>query len=335
MPTRNTRYFFFGILFLTLGITTAIFLPFLTVLVLAISLAVVLHPLYSWFVKVFKKSWFSALLTMAVFILVICTPLFFIGSVIFEESRDLYGKIANGAGYGMYIENINGAISKYLPEGFDVNIQEKVGDLVALVSDNIANIFTKTLNTIFSFLLLILATFYLLRDGQKYRKGLIVLSPLSDTDDEKVLNKLKDAINGVVKGYLFIGLLQGILMGIGLTIFSVPNAALLGLLAGISSLIPSIGTSLVGVPVIIYLFATGDTAGAIGFTVWATALVGMVDNLLTPILVGRKVHLPPFVVLFAVLGGIALLGPVGILIGPLVISLLYALLSIYKTEFSK
>ncbi len=119
-------------------------------------------------------------------------------------------------------------------------------------------------------------------------------------------------------------------MGVGLTIFGVPHAALFGLFAAVASLVPSIGTAIVAIPVILFLFASGDTTAAIGFTIWSTIIVGFVDNLLNPVLVGRKTNIPPLFVLFSVLGGIALLGPVGILIGPLTISLLLALISIYR-----
>jgi predicted PurR-regulated permease PerM len=122
-------------------------------------------------------------------------------------------------------------------------------------------------------------------------------------------------------------------MGIGLAIFHVPNPAIWAVIAGIASIIPPIGTALVSVPAIIFLFITGNIGGAIGLLIWAVLIVGMGDNLLNPYIVGHKINIPPFLILFSVLGGIALLGPVGILIGPLTVSLLYALIEIYQDEF--
>jgi predicted PurR-regulated permease PerM len=142
-------------------------------------------------------------------------------------------------------------------------------------------------------------------------------------------------INGVIRGYLLIALIQGILMGLGLVIFGVPNPALWGLVAGIAALVPTIGTGLVAIPIIIYLYTTGDTASAVGFLAWATVIVGLIDNLLNPIIVGRKINIHPLVILFSVLGGIALLGPAGILVGPLIVSLLYTLGNMYLRKFEK
>jgi len=137
----------------------------------------------------------------------------------------------------------------------------------------------------------------------------------------------------VIKGYLLIGLLQGILMGFGLWIFNIPNPGLWGVVAAIASLLPTIGTALVSVPSIIFLFVTGQTTSAIGLLVWAVILVGMIDNFLSPIIVSGKTNIPPLLILFAVLGGVSLLGPIGILVGPLTISLLYSLISLYRNEF--
>ena len=124
-------------------------------------------------------------------------------------------------------------------------------------------------------------------------------------------------------------------MGLGLWIFNVPNGALWGVVAAVTSLLPTFGTAFVSVPAMIFLIALGDTTSAVGLLIWAIVVVGLVDNFLSPILVGSKTHIPPLLILFAVLGGISVLGPVGILVGPLTVSLLYTLISIYRNEFKQ
>jgi len=327
------KYFFFGLMLIALVFATAIFWPFFTILVLAASVAIVLYPVREWFHKKLPKhnGWLSALCTVIIFVFIVCVPLVFAGAIIVDQSTSLYYAITDGSSSGEYIERINASINKVLPDEFGpIAVEEKIADLAGTISQNVAQIFSATLQTILSFLLLILASFYFLKDGHEWKKRLVTLAPIPKEDSDNIFSRLGDAINGVVRGYLLIGLAQGILMGVGLAIFGVPNAALFGLLAGIASLIPSIGTALVGVPVIIFLFATGQTGAGIGFTLWALVLVGLVDNILNPILVGRRIHIPPLIVLFSVLGGIVLMGPVGILIGPLVVSFLFALVSIYK-----
>lgn len=174
--------------------------------------------------------------------------------------------------------------------------------------------------------------FYFLKDGVHLRETIVTLSPLSDDTDKKILERLSVAINAILKGYLFIALVQGALMGLGLWLFGVPNPVLWGVLAGIASLIPTVGTALISVPAILFLFATGARGEAIGLMVWSGVLVASIDNLLTPIVVGKKMSIHPLLVLFSVLGGIVLIGPVGILIGPLTLSFIYTLMSIYQNE---
>jgi len=329
------RYFFFILLFIIFVFSFLIFRPFWMVLLLGISFSIVLYPVYEWFNKRKLPNWLSALLTVFFFIIIIGVPLFGMGVIVFNQSQNAYQIIVNNVHSLSFIDSINNSINRILPEGISFDLYEKISNFISFVSNNVASIFTSTLSTIFSLVLTLLSMFYFLKDGAHWRKALVILSPLSDTDDEKIINKLSRAVNGIIKGYLFIALIQGILMGVGLAIFGVPNSALWGLVTMITALVPSIGTAIISVPAIIFLLITGNTFEAIGLLVWAVAVVGMIDNLLSPFIVGNKINLPPFLILFSVLGGISLLGPIGILVGPLTISMLYTLISIYRHEFKQ
>lgn len=329
------RYFFFGLLLATLIFTFFIFQPFWIVLVVGASFAIVLRPVFEWFkAKLRFPAWLASLCTVLFFTILICGPLLGIGAIIFNQSQELYQSILGGEGIPS-LASVDQSIQKFLPDGIDFDLDERLNEMIYSLSNNIGKIFGATLNTILSFVLMLLAIFYFLKDGSEWKKSLITLSPLADSDDVKIINKLSLAVNGVIKGYILIAIIQGTLMGMGLAIFSVPNPALWGVVAAIGSLIPTIGTALVSIPAAIFLFATGQTGAAIGFTIWAFAIVSTVDNLLNPYIVGNKINIPPFLILFSVLGGVALLGAVGILIGPIAVSLLYTLVSIYRQEFQQ
>ena len=329
------RYFFFGLLLATLLFTFLIFRPFWIVLVLGVSFSIVLYPVYEWLHGKKLPSWLSALLTVIFFTIVIWVPLLGIGTLVFNQSQDVYLDLVRGGQAGPFFQKISNVVNNFLPGSFTFDVGDKISDLFSLISKNIAQIFTTTLSALFSFLLMLLTIFYFLKDGARWRSAIVILSPLSDSDDEKIISRLKLAVNGVVKGYLLVALMQGLLMGIGLSLFGVPHPALWGVVAAITSLIPMIGTALVSVPAFIFLFLTGSTASAIGFLIWAAIIVGMVDNFLSPLFLSRRINIPPLLILFAVLGGISLLGPVGVLIGPLSVSLLYTLISIYRNEFKR
>jgi predicted PurR-regulated permease PerM len=327
------KYFFFGLLLATLFFAFLIFRPFWIVLVLGASFSIVLHPVYLWFKKNRQPNWFASLLTVFFFVIVLCIPLLGVGSIVFNQSQTLYHSVAANGNTLPFINTIGDKINHFLPSGLTFDINEKVASFISFLTHNIANIFTATLSVLFSFFLLLVTIFYILKDGEKWKDALLSLSPLSKTADEKILNKLSSTINGVLKGYLLIAVIQGCSMGIGLYLFHVPNPAIWALIAALASITPPFGTAVVSVPAVIFLFVTGQTGPGIGLLVWAIFVVGSGDNFLNPYIVGHRINIPPFLILFSVLGGLALLGPVGVLIGPLTISLLYALVEIYQSEF--
>jgi predicted PurR-regulated permease PerM len=238
--------------------------------------------------------------------------------------------MAATGGNTTFIQDLNTSVNSYLPAGLSIDIEQKVADVVSIVSGNIAGIFSTTVATVGDIFLFIIAVFYFLKDGKDWKKVVVAVSPLADEDDTVILDHLGNSVSVVMKGYLFIAVVQGILMGCGLAIFGVPNAALWGVVAGVTSVIPMLGTGLVAVPAVLYLLFVGSPFAAVGLAIWAFALVGTIDNFLQPFVVGGKMHISPLLVLFAVLGGVSVLGPVGILIGPLSVSLLYSLIGVYR-----
>ncbi len=327
------KYFFFGLLLATFIFTFLIFRPFWVVLVLGVSFSIVLHPLYTWFNKMRLPKSLSALLTVIIFTIIVCGPILGIGLMIFDQSQNAYHSVIDSGNTGPFLDSLGNSINKFLPEGITFDINAKFSDFISYISKNITSIFSATVSTFFSFVLMLLIIFYFLRDGERWKESVVVMSPLGDKDDEKIITHLGRAINAVMKGFLFIAVIQGGLMGFGLWIFGVPNPAVWGVVAAVCSLLPTVGTALVSVPAIIFLFIKGDTASAVGLLFWAFLLVGLVDNFLSPLIVGKSTNISPLLILFSVLGGISLLGPVGILIGPLTVSLLYTLISIYRNEF--
>lgn len=335
MQTKTIeKYFFFSLLLGTLIFTFLIFLPFWVIIVLGISFSIILYPIYEWLTKKKAPPALASFITVILFTILLCGPLLGIGALVFNQSQDLYTRVKDSNLSTLpLIEKIDANVNSLLPVGVDFNANQKVTDFVSYVSSHIGNIFSTTISAFFSFILMLLIIFYLLKDGIRWRESLIRLSPLGREKDEKILGRLALAINGVVKGSLLIAVAQGVLLGVGFWIFGVPNGALWGVVAAVMSFIPTFGTALVSVPAIIFLFLGGNTASAVGLLVWAVVIVGLVDNFLGPLVVGRKINIPSILILFSVLGGISVVGPVGILVGPLTVSLLYSLISIYRNDF--
>jgi predicted PurR-regulated permease PerM len=164
---------------------------------------------------------------------------------------------------------------------------------------------------------------------------LIKISPLPDSEDEIILNRMANAVRAVATGTLFLSLIQGTFAAIGFAIFGIPHPILWGTIATVGALMPGIGTSLVAAPAIIYLFVIGDTVPAIGLLIWSALVVGLVDNILGPYLIGRKSNMHPFIILLSVLGGIVVFGPLGFIVGPVIVALFLVLLEIYDQYILK
>jgi predicted PurR-regulated permease PerM len=318
-----------------------IFSPFLAPLSLAAVFAVVLQPLY---IKILRKFGDRASLAalVAVLIAVICilVPLTLIGTQIFGEAGQLYSSLADSNNQtnliattvqdlGQWFANIYPGSETFfnnLSADLDVYAKRGLEWLLGHLGAALSSVSALLLDLFIFFV----ALYYLLRDGQQLKQELISLSPLEDKDDEIVFGNLESAVNSVVKGSLTIALIQGALTAIGFTIFGVPSGVLWGTVAAVAALIPAVGTSLVILPAIIYLFLSGHTAPAVGLLIWGALAVGLVDNLLGPKLMGKGMRLHPLLVLLSVLGGIAFFGPIGIFLGPLTLSLLFAFIKIYS-----
>jgi predicted PurR-regulated permease PerM len=333
---KKGKLFFFILLTAVIVLAAAIFRPFLVVLAIAAALAVVLYPVYEWTRRRVTKniSWLAALLTVLAFFIVLAAPLYFIGAKVVAEAGALLNSLTEGGSGQQHINDLVNWVQSIIPGTTEIPIREKIADIATFFTNSFGAIFTATIQTIFSLLLIMLSLFYFLKDGEHFRSYLVRLSPLADRYDDKIFDKLSAAVNGVMRGYVLIALVQGVLLGIGLWIFGVPNPVLWAVLAGIASMVPQIGTAVVSLPAIIFLYFTGMPLNAVGLLIWSIALVGTIDNLLQPVVVGKNIDLPPIAVLFSVLGGVALFGVAGLIVGPLSLSLFLTLMSIYREEYS-
>jgi len=332
--TSTEKYFLFILLLLTIVVTVLIFYPFLTMFILSAAFAVVLEPAYLWIKKhiVWNISWLASLITVIIFIICLCVPLFFIGKAVFNQTQDIYNNLITSGGSSHILESINSSVNKLLPAGFNFDSHSKIAELMSSLSSNLAKLFSSTVNTFLMLTLVVFSLFYLLKDGKKWKDGFVNIFPLKNEDTHEILVNLKKAVNRIFRGSFIIAIAQGVLAYAGFMIFGVPNAIIWAVVAAIASFVPTIGTSIVAIPAILFLFFTGMELQALGLLIWSIILVGTIDNILNPYIISRDTEIPSLFILFSILGAISLMGPLGILIGPLVLSLLYSLISIYKKE---
>jgi predicted PurR-regulated permease PerM len=322
--------YFATLLIAVLVLAFFIFKPFLMVLVISGTLAVTLNPVYLWILRRVKIPSIASLLTILIGLIVIGTPLFFLGRQVFLEARNAYLLFATGSDVSVFgLDFLEDKIENFIPN-FNLDLEQYVAEASRWFLGNLGLVFSGTLDFALKFFLVIVALFYFLKDGPKFKKVYFEISPLPNEYDQKIVRTLHQSMVSIVRGSFLIAILQGTLSGIGFYFFGLPNPALWGLIAAISALIPGVGTSLVVIPAVIFLFLTSSLSSALGLLVWGSILVGLVDNFLSPMLLERGgINIHPLFILFSIIGGLIFFGPAGFIVGPLVLSLLFTLFDIY------
>jgi len=180
---------------------------------------------------------------------------------------------------------------------------------------------------------MVYAMFFFLREGRSLVEKLIGYTPLPRDVQEVLIHKGLSVTRATVKGTLVIGLIQGALGGIAFAVAGIQGAAFWGAVMALASVIPSVGTAIVWVPAVLYLLLTGELVSGVGLGLWCALVVGSVDNLLRPVLVGGDTQMPDILVLVSTFGGLALFGLAGLIIGPVIAALFVAMWHVYYVTF--
>lgn len=333
MNQERTQLYFFLALFIGICILALlILLPYLSSFVIASAFAVVFAPLHQKVRFQIKNESLASLGTLVIILVLFLVPILFLGTLIAREAVHLYATLQDNRATDLQqiIMTIQRSVESLVPTSWgSLNLAQPVQNALAWVVANISTVFTGILQGILSLALSLFMLYYLLKDGSRLRQFLVSHSPLPDTYDNRILERIENAVNSVLRGSLMIALIQGLLTGLGFAIFGVPSAPLWGGVAVIAALIPTFGTALVIAPAIIFLISTGNGGNAIGLAIWGAIAVGMIDNFLGPKLIGSRTHMHPLLTLLSVLGGLSFFGPIGFLLGPLVFSIFFAMLDIY------
>lgn len=336
ISSLTQHIFFFTILAAAWVLMYFVLEPFLVPILLAVVFAVFFKGTHNRILEKTGKPNISALLTLLLVVFLIILPISVVGFLVFNEARGLYLYFSSDAGMN-FVKSGVAKLQDFVgqrPFGIELDfatldITSYARTILGWLISNTSVIVTSIFTLLIDLFVLLIALFYLLRDGKSLRSYLIKLSPLDSEDDEDVFKKVEVTINSVIKGSLIIAVLQGTLAAIGLTIFGIGNPALWGVITAIAALIPGIGTGIINFPIVIYLLVTGNFIAGIGYLVWSIIIIGLVDNILNPLLIERKVKIHPFLILISVIGGLAFFGPIGFLAGPILLAIAVELLKLY------
>ena len=335
-------------LLMLVGVSVAFFIlmkPFFGPIFWAVAIALIFHPVQLYLLrKLGPRPNLVAFLTLLICMVIVVIPVIVLVTSLVAEGLALYQQIQAGEiRPGEYLDRINQAfpaIERLLAQ-FDINVSELRERLVNLavggsqfMAKLALGIGQNTFQFVLGLLLMIYLAFFLLRDGTKLVELLIKALPLGDERERLLFAKFAEVTRATVKGNLLIAIIQGALGGFIFWVLGLSGALLWGVVMAIMSLLPAVGASLVWVPAAIYLAAVGQFASAIVLTAFGAIVIGLADNVLRPILVGRDTKLPDYMVLLSTLGGILLFGINGFVMGPLVAALFMAFWGIFIREFN-
>jgi len=329
---------------------TALFLavtwPFFKPLLLGALLAGLFHPLYRWITRLLGgRASLGAAVTLLVLLVLGLGPVSAFLGIVLQQALTMsdqaipwlsqhLGAASTFNVHDWLVQRFP-ALAKYVPS--QEQLLEHAGTAAKTAGAflvTFASRMTATTATFFLNLFVMLyAMFFFFKDGHKILERIFYYTPLSDEDETRMLARLTSITRATVKGTLVIGVVQGALAGVAFWVAGIDGAALWGTIMTILSIIPGIGAALVWLPVVIFLFVTGQYLTATLLAAWCAAVVGTVDNFLRPVLVGRDAKMPDLLILIGTLGGLFLFGPIGFIVGPIVCGLFLTVWDIYGATF--
>lgn len=346
MKTTLNSAFLFTLIILVGILSYLIFKPFL----IALFLAFVLSQLFKkWYKEINKKfgnrpSLASFSLCIILFF-ILAIPFFITATLVAKETTDLYQnvqkvnwqeKIEKVAEIPM-VKNLGFDLKTFNVQNFILGDSEKIANNTKDFGNLFFSIVKKTYQGTSSFIFMTFVTFfslyYLFKDGDKMIKKVMQLSPLKDKEEGKLLENFVSVSKATLRGSLVIAIIQGLLTALVFAISGVPSPVLWGSITIVVSLIPLLGAALVWLPAGLIMIFSGNVWQGVTILIFGALIISMIDNFLRPKLVGNETSLHPMLVFFSTIGGIALFGIIGILLGPIIIVLFISLLDIYQSEF--
>lgn len=326
---------------LVLIVTTAIFFylcyllakPFLASIAWAVALTVLAYPLHNWISSRIKKESLAALLTVTIVTLTIVAPILFVTQqMILEATRGatILREWVKGDGWKEFYES-NAQLQPYISLIEEqVNLADVAQQAAGHLTEFVSLLVSGSVVAVIEILITIFALYYFVRDRTTIMRALRSVIPLSRPEADRIFRNVGDTIYGTVYGTLVVAVLQGVLGGLIFWWLGVPGAILWGAVMGLLAIVPILGAFIVWVPVAIFFIISGDWTKALILTAWGAVVIGLIDNLLYPVLVGKRIRLHTLPVFFSILGGLALFGTSGLILGPVILAVTNALIEIWR-----
>ena len=319
--------------------------PFFGAVFWAMVLALMFMPVHRRLCALLRgRDTLAALGTLLFCMVIVVVPMIFVVGAMVDEATGFTQRLRTGEfNPRTYFEQIQNALpgwSRDLLGRFGLfNAQDVVDKLTAAVvqggqalTARALAIGQNTLMLLVNLGIMLYLLFFFLRDGRDLAQTIRRAVPMQRQHTDFLLSKFATVVRATVKGTVVVALVQGMLGGVAFAFLGIHGAVLWGVVMSVLSLLPAVGAALVWAPVAIYLIATGSMIEGLGLAAWGAGVMGMVDNLLRPILVGKETKLPDYLVLLSTIGGLSIFGVNGFLIGPAIAALFVATWALFSHE---
>ncbi len=331
---------------LLLGVSAAfvwLIATFLEPVLWAIVLAILFHPVQRYLSdRTGGRPRLASVLTISIFLFVVILPITLIGIALSREAADLYDRISNEN----IVEETLAAVQAALPfvdeflNRFGTSLEElrqNLSDAAIAVSRYLASravgFGQDALRMGLYFVLVLYLLFFFLKDGRSIVSRTIERMPLGRGRERALVDRFAQVSRATIKATLIIGVAQGTIGGLIFWIFGIRAAVFWGVVMMVVSIIPALGSGLVWGPAAIIFFASGEIWKGIGLMLAGALIIGLVDNVLRPILVGNDTRVPDYMILMSTLGGLVTFGLSGFVIGPLIAALFLTLWDMFIREY--
>lgn len=342
---HHSKYIFYILFLVILVVSYNIIKPFLISVISALLLSYIFYPLFQKLNKRLKSENLSSLIVILIIILIIIVPLIFSVVTITKQAstgfifaNNLFEKF-NNIQYqddGSFISGIIVFTQKYK---FDTTMQGLVERFGNFIVQQASNILLKIPSFLLNLFIILFMIFYLLKQGPYLVDYILTSISLELSHKTMILKTIKEIIFAVIYGHFLTALVQGFIGAIGFLIFGFTSPFFWGLIMVFAGLIPFVGTAIVWVPAAIIKLlidiSQNDTTGiwfSIGFILYGTLVISGIDNVIKPKLMGSRSKIHPTIILLGVFGGLTSFGVIGILLGPLILSILITFIRIYNKE---
>jgi predicted PurR-regulated permease PerM len=341
-------WFFVLVLAVVLYLFVRVFAPFLLIFLWATILVITFHPLYRRLRTGLRgRDSLAALLMVFGLTLLIILPAIILIVNVAQQSVDAYVSFSDAL--ARQEQSIEQSIMSHpiLPKvkkalGRLVNFEDlDLGAVVIKALESVSgfivgqssNLFSGLAGFAFKFVLLLVATFYFFKDGERVVEELRKLSPMDKEREERIIRKFTEITRATMLGTFSSAAIQGVLGGMAFLVVGMPSPLMWGVVMSVMSLVPVLGAFTVWIPAALYLIAVGSWGKAVFILVYGFVSVTLSDNVLKPLIIrgGAKIH--PVVIFFSILGGLTYFGFSGLILGPLVTGLTFVVLEIYREEF--